>query len=62
MKHTDKDISIIRGKNLVGKATKADVNILLDHIDALEDFLDEHDQDDTFGTEGWRRRIGLDRA
>jgi hypothetical protein len=58
MKHTDKDISIIRGKNLVGKATKADVNILLDHIDALEDFLDEHDQ----GTEGWRRRIGLDRA
>ena len=58
---SEKAVNIIRGKNSVGKATKADVDILLEHIDALETFLDEHEQDDQFGTEGWRRanRIGV---
>jgi hypothetical protein len=56
---TDKTINTIRGKNLVGKADKADVDKLIEHIDALEMFLDEHEQDDQFGTEGWRHAIGL---
>jgi hypothetical protein len=55
-----KDLNIIRGKGLVGKATKADVLWLIIHIDALEGFLDEYDQDDTFGTEGWRHALGID--
>lgn len=58
--HTEKTINVIRGKNLVGKATKVDVCTLLEHIDALEMFLDEHGQDDQFGTEGWRHAIGLE--
>jgi hypothetical protein len=58
--HTDKTINIIRGKNLVGKADQADVNTLIEHIDALEVFLDENEMDDQFGTEGWRHAIGLD--
>lgn len=57
---TEKTINIIRGKNLVGKATKADIDKLLEHIDALELFLDDNEQDDQFGTEGWRHALGLD--
>ena len=57
---TDKTINTIRGKNLVGKADKADVDKLIEHIDALEMFLDDNEQDDQFGTEGWRHAIGLD--
>jgi hypothetical protein len=56
----DKVVNTIRGKNLVGKATKADIDKLFEHIDALEMFLDDKDDDDTFGTEGWRHAIGLD--
>ena len=57
---TDKILNVIRGKNLVGKATKADVEKLFEHIDALEMWLDEMDQDDMHGTEGWRHCVGLD--
>lgn len=57
--HPEREINTIRGKNLVGKASKTDVSTLLEHIDALEVFLDEHEQDDTFGTEGWRHAIGM---
>lgn len=57
---TDKTINIIRGKNLVGKADREDIAKLIEHIDALEMFLDDNEQDDKFGTEGWRHAIGLD--
>jgi hypothetical protein len=57
---TEKTINIVRGKNLVGKAEKADIAKLIEHIDALEMLLDEGDEDDMFGTEGWRHRLGID--
>lgn len=57
---TDSVLNMIRGKNLVAAATRDDVNKLFDHIDALEDFLDDQDEDDVFGTEGWRHLLGLD--
>jgi len=57
--HTDETLNIIRGKNIVGAATSDDVFALLQHIDALEDLLDEGDDDDAFGTEGWRHRLGI---
>jgi hypothetical protein len=56
----DKTLNVIRGKNLVGKATKSDVDKLFEHIDALESWLDDKDSDDYFGTEGWRHCVGLD--
>ncbi|MFZ3047004.1 MAG: hypothetical protein WA151_13915 [Desulfatirhabdiaceae bacterium] len=55
-----KTIDTIRGKNLVGKASQQDVDLLLQHIDALEDFLDEYEVEDIFGTEGWRHAIGIE--
>lgn len=58
--HNQKTIDTIRGKNLVAKANRLDVKALLEHIDALEGFLDDFDTVDTFGTEGWRHAIGLE--
>lgn len=54
---SDSTINIIRGKNLVGKASKEDVSVLLDHLDAIETILDEKDCEDYFGTEGWRHHF-----
>lgn len=52
---TEAQINIIRGKAAVGAASKADVQLLLDHIAALEYVLDEEaNPEDMFGTEGWR--------
>ena len=57
---TDRALNLIRGKNLVGRATKADIDVLFQHIDAVEIWLDEKDGDDYFGSEGWRHHLGLD--
>lgn len=56
----DSALNIIRGKNLVDSTSQADVRRLFEHIDALELLLSEADQDDVFGTEGWRHRLGVD--
>jgi len=56
---SEKDINIIRGKNLVGAATKDDVDALFAYIDALEMGLDVADQEDTFGPSGWRDHFGV---
>jgi hypothetical protein len=56
----DKTLNTIRGKNLVDATTKEDVFLLFEHIDALEMLLDEADEDDAFGTEGWRHQLGID--
>ena len=37
-----------------------DVYDLLDYINILEDLLDEADQEDFFGTEGWRHHAGIE--
>ncbi len=56
---SESTLNLIRGKNIVGRATKEDVLVLFQHIDALEMFLDEFEVEDTFGTEGWRHAIGM---
>ncbi len=57
--HEDSLINTIRGRNLVGAASKEDVEKLFEHIDAMEVMLDETDLDDYFGTDGWRHRVGV---
>lgn len=37
-----------------------DITAILNYVEKLETFLDEADQDDTFGTEGWRHAIGIE--
>ncbi len=53
-------INTISGKNLVGHASQEDVQTLIMHIWALEFFMDQANEDDTFGTEGWRHRLGIE--
>lgn len=55
----EKELNIIRGKNLVGKATKEDVSRVFEYIELLEVKLDEADCEDTFGTQGWRYYFGI---
>jgi len=55
----DSVINTIRGKNLVGHATPADIDLLFQHIDALEMALDEVDLGFKFGTDGWREHVGI---
>ena len=55
---SEEELNIIRGKHMVGRVTKKDVNVLLAHITALEYVLDgEADPEDMFGTEGWRHHF-----
>ena len=56
---TEKELNIIRGKSLVGKASPKEILSVFEHLDFLELALDELDQDDFFGTEGWRHRFDL---
>lgn len=58
--HTESEINIIRGKNLGNAVTQEDVFLLLEHIDVLENLLDEDDMEDVHGTEGWRHLLRID--
>ena len=55
---TNKELNTIRGKALVGKATPHELAKVFFHIDKLEEWLNEYEKDDTFGTEGWRHAFG----
>lgn len=46
-------------KNTVTEQQR-DLNRLLRHVDELEGLLDETDDMDFFGTQGWRYRAGID--
>lgn len=55
----EKEINIIRGKCLVGKATSRELMSVFEHWDLIEMELEKLDYDDFFGTEGWRHFFGL---
>lgn len=57
---TEAFLNTVRGKALVGHATPAEILKVFDHLDELEAFLDDHDGNDVFGTEGWRHAIGME--
>jgi hypothetical protein len=54
---SERKLNTIRGKALVGHASRDEILAVFGHIDELEAFLDDADDEDTFGTEGWRRAI-----
>ncbi|MCG7507092.1 hypothetical protein [Mesorhizobium retamae] len=56
----EKFLNTVRGKAMVGHATPEELMKVFGHIDALENLLDEADEDDAFGSEGWRHAAGLD--
>ena len=60
---TDREINMIRGKSLVGKATPRELMLVFGHLDKIEMWLDQIQCDDDgnepFGTEGWRHAAGV---
>ncbi|MCI1002815.1 hypothetical protein HWD97_22340 [Ochrobactrum sp. C6C9] len=57
---SEKFLNTVRGKAMVGHASPEEIMKVFDHLDALEMFLDDHDEGDVFGTEGWRHTIGME--
>ena len=56
---TEQERNIIRGKVLVGHASRDEMLSIFGHYDLIEDKMDEMDGDDYFGSEGWRHFFGL---
>lgn len=57
---TKEQLEVIRYKNEVGAIQQRDVERLFGLIDYLTTMLDDGDEDDRFGTEGWRHYFGLE--
>lgn len=55
---SDKEMNTIRGKAMVGHATPQELMEVFGHIDTLEAKMNEVEEDDFFGTEGWRHFFG----
>lgn len=56
---TESEINIIRGKIIVSKASPEEVDDFMKYVGAMEEALKETDHADFFGTEGWKRYIGI---
>lgn len=56
---TEAKLNEIRGKAMVGHATPEEILSVFGHLDKLEDQLNDFDNDDFFGTEGWRHQFNL---
>lgn len=56
----ENELDMIRGKMLVNKATQQELGSFLLYVTTLEGLLNDADEDDVFGTEGWRHMIGWD--
>jgi len=57
---TESELDMIRGKMLVAAATQKELQDFLTYVSVIEGLLEDADNDDYFGTEGWRFAIGLE--
>jgi hypothetical protein len=59
---TAKELNMLRGAYLKSHENldRNDITRLFKHIDALEGLLNDGDQNDAFGTQGWRYFLGID--
>lgn len=53
---TEKELDIIRGKMIVGKASTEELQDFLEYVSAIEVLVEEASNEDFYGTEGWRRK------
>lgn len=53
-------MNILRGKAVVGHISTDEILSVFGHLDMLEDKLNEADEQDMLGTEGWRHWVGID--
>ena len=53
----DSLLNTIIGKNLVGAVSKEDLDAFWPLVSRIVEYLDITDEEDLFGTEGWRHTI-----
>jgi hypothetical protein len=57
----ERDYNVCIGKILAGKPLNdEEANMFVDVLREFESMLDEGDQEDFYGTEGWHHRMGWD--
>lgn len=56
---TEAKLNEIRGKAMVGHATKKEIMQVFYYLDYLVNHLDVTEYDDTYGTEGWRHFFNM---
>jgi len=54
---SDEELNIIRGKLMAGHATLDEIKDFLFYVSNLESLLDDADDFDVFGDEGWKHSI-----
>jgi len=57
---SEREINMIRGKMAVGHASVDEIRDFLYYVTHLEQFVEEASDEDFYGTEGWKHRIGWD--
>ncbi len=55
-----RELDTIRGKMMVGAATKEELQDFLTYVIALEGLVEEASMEDFYGTEGWQHRLGIE--
>lgn len=56
---SERQTNILTGKALVGAMTPADQMAVMEHLSELYFQMDRMDEEDFFGTEGWRHYFRL---
>ena len=57
---TEKQINVIRGKMMVGKASQQELLDFLEYVAAIEALVEEASNEDFYGPEGWQYRIDME--
>lgn len=57
---SERELNMIRGKMLVAAATPEELRAFLSYVTLLESLVEEASNEDFYGTEGWRHRVGWD--
>ena len=58
---SERELDMVRGKMMVGAATPAELRNFLTYVGVLEGLVEEASNEDVFGSEGWRHRVGWDK-
>jgi hypothetical protein len=57
---SEKELNMIRGKMIVGKASIEEVRNFLEYVSIIEGLVEYASEQDFYGTEGWRHWVGLE--
>jgi len=55
---SEKEMNMVRGKIVVGKATTEEALKFIEYVNKLEELVEEASCEDFYGTEGYKHRLG----